>query len=109
MADRIIETVWGRSTRDEYKRAQANRRADRLAEYREDVLALRRSGYDVREFRPDHFRIDGKLDLYTLHRRFHFLPTDERGGYMKARECAAEWLRRRKHILRRDSTHDPLP
>lgn len=81
---------------NEYERAQKNRRSDRMPKRRAEVEALRGKGYDVRELAFGHFRIDGKLDLYLLHRRFHFLPTDERGGYIKAAQIAPELLRRRR-------------
>jgi len=84
-------------TWEEYERAQSNRRIDRMPKRRDEVLALKGKGYDVRELAFGHFRIDGKLDLYLLHRRFHFLPTNERGGYIKAAQIAPEWLRRRGH------------
>lgn len=85
------------ATWDDYERAQKNRRLDRMPERRAEVEALRDKGYDVMELAFGHFRIDGKLDLYLLHRRFHFLPTGERGGYDKAKQVAPEWLRRRGH------------
>lgn len=80
---------------EEYRRAQKNRRADRVPKHRDEVLALKSSGYDVQELSPCHFRIDGKLDLLLVHRTFVYLPTNARGSYIKAKECAAQWLRRR--------------
>lgn len=80
---------------EEYRRAQSNRRGDRMPQRRAEVEALRGNAYDVVELAFGHFRIDGKLDLYLLHRRFHYLPTDTRGGYIKAKEVAAQWLRRK--------------
>jgi hypothetical protein len=88
----MASKVW-----EEYERAQKNRRNDRMPLRRAEVDELRGKGYDVQELAYGHFRIDGKLDLYLLHRRFHFLPTGERGGYDKAKQIAPEWLRRRGH------------
>ena len=80
---------------EEYERAQRNRRSDRMPKRRDEVLALRGKGYDVTEVAFGHFRVDGKLDLYLLHRRFHFIPTGDCGGYIKAAEIAAQMLRRK--------------
>lgn len=63
----------------EYRRAQQERRAARLPVQTEAILALRGKGFDVRQITDYQFRIDGALDLYPIHRRFHDLRTQRRG------------------------------
>jgi hypothetical protein len=53
-----------------------------LPERQAEILALRERGYDVVERDDGYcFRIDRMLDLYPVHRRYHFIPTNKRGGY----------------------------
>jgi hypothetical protein len=77
----------------EYKRAQQRRRAERLPRRAHEILALRRKGFDVVEIASHQFRIDGALDLFPLHRGFHDLRTQERGGYQNPVEIAVRLLR----------------
>lgn len=49
-----------------------------------EILALRDHGYTVEQKTPYHFRINGTLDLFPVHLRFHFIPTNTRGRYRTA-------------------------
>lgn len=63
------------------RRAQQDRRAARLPGRTEDILALAPLGYRVRELTAYQFRVNNRLDLYPVHRRYHDLKTDRRGTY----------------------------
>lgn len=63
-----------------YKHEQQARRARRLPIRTEEILALKRQGYDVQQKTAYHFRINGVLDLWPIHNRWHDLRTQERGG-----------------------------
>lgn len=77
----------------EYRRAQQQRRSDRLGPRTDEILALKGKGFDVRELTPYHFRIDGKLDLFPIHRRYHFVAENVRGGYRDPLSAAVRFLR----------------
>lgn len=77
----------------EYRRAQQQRRAARLPIRTQEILKLRAKGFDVRELTEFQFRVDGALDLYPIHRRYHVLKTGKRGGYSNALACAVRVLR----------------
>ena len=57
-----------------------------------DIFALEREGFFVEAFGPNHFRIDGGLDLFPLHRTFHDLQSGRRGTYDHALSIAVQWL-----------------
>ena len=78
----------------EYRRAQQQRRGDRLGPRTAEIEALAGKGFDVRTLSAYQFRIDGTLDLYPIHRRFHHLPTQQRGGYRHPLDVAMRFLRR---------------
>lgn len=47
-----------------------------------EINILKASGYKVEEMRyPYYFRIEGVIDVYPTGRRYHYLPTNERGSY----------------------------
>jgi hypothetical protein len=79
----------------EYRRAQQERRASRLGPRTDEILALAGKGFDVRVLTEYQFRIDGALDLFPIHRRFHDLKTQARGGYQNALDVAIRRLRTR--------------
>lgn len=58
---------------------------ERRAEAREaGVKAIRElatRGYEVKELTEYQFRVNGVVDLYPVHRRFHELKTGRRGVY----------------------------
>lgn len=77
----------------EYRRAQQQRRSDRLGPRTEAILALKGKGFDVRALTEYQFRIDGALDLFPIHQRYHHLPTQARGGYRNPVDVAMRFLR----------------
>lgn len=47
----------------------------------EKILKLRNFGKKVTELTPYQFRINGIIDLYPVHGRFHNIKTGKRGFY----------------------------
>jgi hypothetical protein len=43
------------------------------------ILRLRELGYVVRQLTPFQFRINEDLDIFPTSRKFHFLPSNQRG------------------------------
>lgn len=78
---------------DGYRQAQQARRRLRLPARQNEIEALRGKGYAVVKLTEFHYRIDGVLDLYPTHRRFHHLRSGRRGGYQNALACAVTQLR----------------
>lgn len=63
-----------------YRVEQRQRRQKRLPIRTEEILALKRQGYDVVQKSEYHFRVNDRLDLWPIHNRWHDLKTHERGG-----------------------------
>lgn len=66
------------------RREQQERRAKRLPVRVQEIMDLEAKGFGVRKLTDYQFRIDGKLDLFPIHRRFHHLATGKRGCYQDA-------------------------
>lgn len=77
----------------DYRQQQQARRALRLPLRTEEILALRQSNFDVRQLTDYQFRVDGRLDLYPIHRRFHDIKTGKRGTYQTAKAITVRVLR----------------
>lgn len=78
----------------EYGRAQQQRRAGRLPGRQDKIRGLRAKGFTVEEKNGGyHFRIDGALDLFPIHQRFHALKANERGSYQNPVTVAMRFLR----------------
>jgi len=77
----------------EYRRAQQQRRAERLPKRTDEILALRGKGYDVRQLSDYQFRVDGALDFYPIHRRYHHITTGKRGDYKNPLSTAIRLLK----------------
>lgn len=65
---------------DWYKSDQWKRRQKRLPIRSQRILDLRRRGYTVEQKTEWHFRVNGRIDLWPIHNRWHDLETNERGG-----------------------------
>jgi hypothetical protein len=74
-----------------YKREQQARRAKWLPIRTEEILHLKVQGYEVEQKTEYHFRINGVLDLWPIHNRWHDLRTNKRGG---AKDLAV-WVKAR--------------
>jgi hypothetical protein len=63
------------------RRAQQERRAERLPGRQQEITALSESGYTVKKLTEYQFRVNDKIDLYPIHRRYHHLKSGRRGRY----------------------------
>lgn len=76
-----------------YREAQQARRSQRLPIRTKEILELGRAGFVVVELTPYCFRIDGRLDLYPIHRRWHDIKANRRGTYRVAKDVSVRILR----------------
>lgn len=74
--DDDVSAMW-----KDHRKAQQDRRAARLPVRSDDIRRVETAGYAVRELTPYQFRIDGRLDLYPIHKRWHDIKTNRRGSY----------------------------
>lgn len=77
----------------EYEQAQRERRAARLPIRTQEILDLRGDNFDVRPLTEFQFRVDGRLDLYPTHRRYHDITSGHRGTYHNAYAVAVRYCR----------------
>jgi hypothetical protein len=75
-----------------HREAQQARRAARLPGRTQEILDLKGDGFDVVALSPYQFRVDGRLDLYPIHRRYHDTRLNRRGGYQTAKAIAVRVL-----------------
>ena len=68
----------------EYRAAQKERRAERLPIRTEQIISLRKLGYNVRVLSAYQFRVNDCFDLYPIHNRYHNIQSNKRGGYPDA-------------------------
>ena len=73
-----------------YRLEQKQRRAERLPKRTEEILSLRESGFEVKQLTPYQFRINGAVDVYPIHNRFHELKSQWRGGYQDLNHMLAK-------------------
>lgn len=66
------------STRDVV--AQRKRREKRVPPRRQGLLDLAKDGFVVKELSPYCIRVNGRLDCYLTHNRWHDITMNERGG-----------------------------
>lgn len=64
-----------------YRKQQQARRARRLPARSQEIMDLARAGFEVKRVTDYQFRVDGQVDFYPVHRRFHHLKTGKRGSY----------------------------
>lgn len=69
----------------ERREAQQERRRNRLPERQREIEALAPQ-HQVEKLTPYQYRIDGVIDLYPIHRRWHWLETNKRGSYRSISE-----------------------
>jgi hypothetical protein len=66
---------------NEMKEEQKERRAKRLPGRTAEILSLKNDGFDVEQLTEYQFRINGRLDLFPTHNRYHDTRKNVRGGY----------------------------
>jgi hypothetical protein len=81
---------------EEHRRQQKERRRIRLARRTNEIKELTRAGFDIREITPYQFRIDGRLDIFPVHNRFHDIKTDERGGFKNIKTFVFDHLKKKE-------------
>jgi hypothetical protein len=89
---------------DYYRHSQQQRRVARLGSRVEAIGKLKRRGYEVQELTPYQFRINGLVDLYPIHNRWHNLHTGERGG---AKDLAI-WIKEHLKPTERKAAYDKI-
>ena len=82
----------------QYREEQQARRSERLPIRTQEILSLRDRGYQVSKLSDYQFRIDDRVDVYPIHRRFHILG-GRRGTYAVGR--LADFI---NDLLRHDVT-----
>lgn len=70
-----------------FRQEQQARRAARLPARTADIMALEDHGFIVVRVTEFQFRVNGQIDLYPTHRRYHVLKTGKRGDYGSALNC----------------------
>ena len=75
-----------------YKFEQKQRRQERLPVRIREILGCRKNGYEDKRMTTYHDRINGVIDLYPIHNRWHDVRTNERGGYRRVLELLKERL-----------------
>ena len=66
---------------NQYREEQKERRKKRLPVATDEIASLKECGFIVEEKTPYQFRINGLIDIYPIHRRYHVLKTGRRGNY----------------------------
>lgn len=64
----------------QYKSDQKQRRIDRLPVRQMEIESLSELGYTVEKKTEYQYRINGLIDLYPIHNRWHNIKTSKRGG-----------------------------
>lgn len=64
----------------QYRSEQKERRAVRLPVRQQEIEALAKDGYTVEKKTEYQYRINGLIDLYPIHNRWHNIKTNKRGG-----------------------------
>lgn len=64
-----------------YRDRQKERRDERMNERLKEVFHLEGLGFSVKELVFGHFRVNGQLDIFPMHNKYHHLAKNERGTY----------------------------
>ncbi len=65
----------------EYRGEQRDRRTERVIDRTSQILSLKEEGFDIEQKSAFHVRVNGRLDLWPTHNRFHDIRRNKRGGY----------------------------
>ena len=65
--------------------------------YRGLVERVRAEGFEVEEKTGTHFRVNGRLDVYPVSRRFHDIKHNHRGGYLDMIGFVKQFFRNVSH------------
>jgi len=89
IAEQLDSDDWRAIHKDQQKR-----RAERLVPRQEEIDALRKDGYRVDMLTEYQWRIDGRLDLFPVHKRWHDTKVNRRGSYKVAADICKKILRK---------------
>lgn len=73
---------------------QRVRREERLGRRQKLLDELTEEGFEVRRLTEWQFRINGVLDIYPLHHRYHDLKKNRRGGFQHLKEFVKEFFKK---------------
>jgi hypothetical protein len=76
----------------DYRQAQQERRHARLPVRTAEIAGLEEHGFIVVQLTEYQFRVNGQIDLYPIHRRYHVLSTGKRGTYSSALRCVRQTI-----------------
>ncbi len=65
----------------EYRGDQRERRTERVIDRTSQIASLKKDGFDIEQKSAFHFRVNGRLDLWPTHNRYHDIRENKRGGY----------------------------
>ena len=74
-----ISEMWA-----DYRKAQKQRRKDRLPKSQQEIEDLKLAGFEVIKRTEYHYSVikgTHRIDLYPTHKRYHVLTTNRRGTY----------------------------
>lgn len=83
--------MWDSDDCKEYREAQQKRRAERLPVRQEEIEAVK-DKYNVVKLTSWQYRINGMLDLFPIHKRFHNIKNNKRGNYKTVLEIINQQL-----------------
>lgn len=78
---------------NEYRAEQKARRAERLPLRQQEIDALTADGFRIERKSEYHFRVNGALDLWPTHNRYHDLKRNKRGGYRSASDFVRKFFK----------------
>ena len=65
----------------DYRDDQKDRRQKRLPEKTKEIYDLEQFGYVIEIKTEYQFRVNGAVDLFPIHKRYHDLRSNRRGNY----------------------------
>jgi hypothetical protein len=78
---------------DQYRKEQKERRETRLPVRQSEIESLSDLGYVVEKKTDFHYRINGTIDLWPIHNRWHNIKTGKRGGAKNLKEFIIKSLK----------------
>lgn len=79
---------------DQYKSEQRQRRQTRLPVRQLEIESLSELGYAVEKKTEFQYRINGVVDLYPIHNRWHNIKTNKRGGAKNLKQFIIDTIKK---------------
>lgn len=70
----------------QYREDQKERRQTRLPIRQQEIEELAELGYSIEKKTEYQYRVNGVIDLYPIHNRWHNIKTGKRGGAKNLRQ-----------------------